>query len=205
MSLACYDSDIPSTDGTAMAIFPGAKAMIIQHNFQPWMRKPLRGLIIHIDGGAWVNATKTTQAHFAHGSINGVFGEFNTAGKGKSAHFGVDKEGNINQFLDTSKSAFAVDGTYDGVDSHWVSVENIAVPGEELTDAQIESCADIFRWLHQTEGVPLRLAGHSTDKGLAYHSLFLSEEGAKRHPCPTLKVINQLPDIVDAALAFWGN
>jgi len=201
----CYDSDIPPTDGTAMAMFPGARPMLIQHNWQPWMMTPIRGLIIHMDGGGWAPAKDGKPGHAVRGSIGGVFTEFNTAGKGKSAHFGVDKDGTIVQFLDTSRSAFAVDGTRGGVDSYWISVENIAIPGDELTDAQIEACADIFRWLHQTENVPLRLAGHKTDKGLGYHSLFLTPEGAARHPCPTLKVINQLPDIVDAAQAFWAN
>jgi hypothetical protein len=186
-----------------MAMFPGAKPMLIQHNFQNWMKKPIRGLCIHIDSGGWIPASKDRPGHFTQGSIQGVFNEFNTPGKNKSAHFGVDKQGVIYQYLDTSKSAFAVDGTYDGVDSYWISVENIAVPGDELTDEQIAACADIFRWLHQTESVPLRLAGHKTDKGLGYHSLFLSDAAAAAHPCPTLKVINQLPDIVDKAQAWW--
>ena len=79
--------------------------------------------------------------------------------------------------------------------------ENIALPGERLTDDQVDRCAMLFSWLHkQSSGVSLSVAGNAKGSGLAYHSLF-----GKGHPgCPGSPVIAQLNDILElASAAYW--
>jgi hypothetical protein len=114
----------------------------------------------------------------------------------------VAKDGTIWQFADTNDVAFAADGVFggDGVDNHWVSVENVAVDGEELTGDQVDTLAQLFAWLSHTEGgVPLTLAEHKTDKGLGYHRMF----HIGSHSCPGKKVIAQRQAILDLCSAAY--
>ena len=115
----------------------------------------------------------------------------------RSAHFGVAKDGTIWQFASTDDVTFAVDGVWggDGVDNHWLSVENVAEVGDELTDKQIVTLGNLLVWLIQTESVPLALAKSKTDKGLGYHVMFHIGD----HSCPGQKVIDQRQKILDTA------
>ena len=182
-----------------MAWFPGAKIRKIEHNFQKWLKRPLRGLVVHIDGGAYA-PDKNGKKVLYRGSLPGVWSKFNDRTSMTSSHFAVSKQGELWQFLDTTdQSSFAIDGKYGGVDSYWLSVENIALPDEELTEDQLAVNGMLLGWLNQTERVPVKLATHAADSGLGYHSMFLSAAGAAMHPCPTGAVIRQLPRIVQIA------
>jgi N-acetyl-anhydromuramyl-L-alanine amidase AmpD len=154
------------------------------------MLHPIRGLVLHI--------TDTNQ------TLGSLFLDFNSANQSppiRSAHFGVAKDGEIWQFADTDDVTFAVDGVWggDGVDNHWLSVENVAKNGEVLTDDQIDTLAQLFAWLVNTENVPSELAEHKADRGLGYHRMF----GIGDHACPGTKVIAQRQDILDLANAAY--
>ena len=69
------------------------------------------------------------------------------------AHFGIEKNGEIVQFVDTQ---FAVYGAGPAND-HAVNVENVGMPGDELTDAQVEANGNLLAWCNQVHGIPLRL------------------------------------------------
>jgi hypothetical protein len=101
------------------------------------------------------------------------------------------------QFIDTDNRAWSVDG--DTIDAHWVSIENIAVPGDTLSEDQIMGCAGLLYWLNQEYGCPMKMAVGKSDNGVAYHSLF-----QRGHPaCPGLPVISLIPRIcASAALGF---
>jgi hypothetical protein len=90
--------------------------------------------------------------------------------KRASAHFGIDKQGSIWQFVDTDDRAWAIDGGTN--DSHWISVENVAKLAEQLTEGQLFGCALILEWLHDNHDVPFALARNSAERGLGYHRMF---------------------------------
>jgi len=156
----------------------------ITQNFNPrLMLPPLRGLVVHITDG--------------HGGLLSVWNDFNRIEKRASAHFCIDKEGDMWQFVDTEDRAWAVDG--DTQDSHWVSVENVAKLGERLTDGQVIGCAILLRWLHELYDVPFQRARHANELGLGYHHMF----GIGDHICPGFPVRLQLERIVREAWYMW--
>jgi hypothetical protein len=182
-----------------MAWLPGAKVRKIEHHFVAGkMVKPIRGLVIHITDGIVLN-----DAHKDLQSLWGGFNNPNQQGKEKSAHFGVARDGEIWQFADTNDVTFGVDGVWggDGVDNHWLSVENVATIAhkgkdaslELLTGDQMETLAVLLDWLHKTEGVPYQLATTKTERGLGYHRMFKIGD----HSCPGDKVIGQLQGILN--------
>jgi N-acetyl-anhydromuramyl-L-alanine amidase AmpD len=167
-----------------MAWFDRATKKEIKHNVKlKKMVHPIRGLVLHI--------TDT------HQTLESLFGDFNNphqTGRPRSAHFGIAKDGELWQFVDIDNVAFAVDGMWggNGVDNHWVSVENVAKNGELLTMDQIMSLAVLMDWLHRTEGVPYKTAEKLDDSGLGYHRMF----GKGDHVCPGSKVVAQRENIL---------
>ncbi len=90
-----------------MAWYSGATAKPLAHNYMASrMVHPIQGLVLHITD--------------AEEELKDLFNWFNTPHRGLSAHFGVSKDGEIWQFLDTDHVAFAVDGRWGGagVDNH---------------------------------------------------------------------------------------
>lgn len=174
-----------------MAWYDNAIPHQLSHHFvKKKMVHPIRGLVLHI--------TDTKQA------LGSLFQDFNDPNQPpplRSAHFGVDKDGVIWQFADTDDVTFAIDGVWggDGVDNHWVSVENVALNGEELTDAQIDTLAQLFGWLVRMEHVAVRLAESKTDSGLGYHRMFHIGD----HACPGNKIVAQRQAILDTAAAAY--
>jgi hypothetical protein len=175
-----------------MAWYSGAqKHALTRHFKQGMMVHPVRGLVLHITTGK--------------PNLAGQWGDFNSpnqTGRLRSAHFLVDKDGTMWQLIDTDDVAFAVDGVYggEGVDNHWISVENIADTGEALTDEQIDSCAEIFGWLHRTDNVPLSLANKKGEFGLGYHRIW----SGMAHPCPGDLVIAQRNAILEVCSAAYS-
>lgn len=179
-----------------MAIWSDAKFKPITKNFNNGrMLSPIKGLIIHITDGKSPGDGKPK----APPSLEGVWGWFCNPAANASANFCIAKDGEAWQFVDTANRAWSVDG--DTIDSHWISVENIALPGEELTNEQLDRCAMLFSWLHwNNSGIPLAVASGGDGSGLGYHSLF-----GKGHPgCPGTTVISQLSNIIDlCSAAYW--
>jgi hypothetical protein len=173
-----------------MALWDQAKFRPITANFnQGRISATLRGLIIHITDGHSPGPGRPRVPP----TLEGLWNTFCNPAHNASAHFGVNKDGEVWQFVDTSNRAWSVDG--DTVDGQWASIENIAVPGEELTANQLDVCSNLLKWLHQQHSVPLAVARSKGGQGLGYHALF-----GKGHPdCPGGPVIAQLEDIVAAA------
>jgi hypothetical protein len=168
-----------------MALCDEAWFKPITRNFNQGMMGEIYGLVIHITDG--------------QGDISTVWGEFDRVqnriinGKPepkKSAHFCVNKRGELWQFVDTDNRAWALDGG--SHDSHWISVENIGKFGERLTDNQVTACANLLYWMHETYGTPFRRAKNRQDRGLNYHEMF----SGPGHPCPGIPVRLQLERIV---------
>ena len=142
-----------------MARCPHATWKPIKHHFvKGKMVQPIRGLVLHL----------TDVRDQTLPSLHGFFDNPHQEGKKRSAHFGVSRDGEMWQFVDTDDVAFAVDGVWggDGVDNHWVSVENSGKFPDLLTQKQIGTVANLFFWLHETFGVPFALAEKKGDRGL---------------------------------------
>jgi len=173
-----------------MAMYAGATPKLIKYNFgKSGMSKEIRGLVVHI-------AQSSTLA--------GVYSWFNNPRqtykdkKGvdrpttSSAHFGVDKDGTIWQFVDTDHMAYAQGPG----NAKWISVENVGYSGKELTEEQLLSLGNLLYWLNEIKTVPLMLASSSASSGVAYHSI----DPSWGHPlCPGDPIKAQLQRIVDYA------
>jgi hypothetical protein len=156
----------------------------ISHGFNKGlMRDPIRGLVVHITAG--------------HGALPIVKADFDRPEKRASAHFGIDKEGDMWQFVDTDDRAWAIDG--DSHDAQWLSVENVAVLGEQLTTGQLYGCALLLEWLHDEHDVPFELTTHASGRGLGYHKMFHIGD----HACPGPVVVGQLESIRRWAWYLW--
>jgi len=173
-----------------MALWPEATFHPITANFNVGrIASTLNGLILHITDGHSPGQGRPKVPP----TLAGLWGTFNNPSHNASAHFGVDKDGDVWQFVNTANRAWSVDG--DTIDGSWASIENIAVPGDELTAAQLDVCVNLLRWLHTQHGVPLSVARTKGGRGVGYHALF-----GKGHPgCPGAPVIDQIEDIVATA------
>lgn len=142
-----------------------------------------------------------------------------------AAHFSTHADGRIVQSIDTAyQSAANLNGNprviaienedHGDAFGAWKSSDN-APP---LTDAQIDACARILRWAHETHGIPLQLCPDSRpgSRGLAYHRQGIDGNfGTFAFPgrvsggevwtlspgkvCPTDNRIGQLPEILRRA------
>lgn len=175
--------------------YPWARQKPIQHNFEKGMRAnmnlPTHGLVLHVDGGG--------------AGIGGMLEHFNRQApdpppgeKQKvfypSAHFFVTRAGEVYQFLDTDDRAHAVGGDTPN-DGKWLSVENQAKRGQELSDEQLDEVAVLFTWLSKMFGFPLQVAAGPGDKGLGTHDMFHNSD----HDCPGQAVVDQMPKIIEKA------
>jgi hypothetical protein len=147
-----------------------------------------------------------------------------------AAHFSVRGDGEILQSRDTRyRSAANLDGNHRVIaienEDHGKAFNGMKRGPEglpALTDAQVESNAEILAWVHQTHGTPLVLCPDSrpTSKGLAYHRQGIDGNfgPGTAHPapgrvsggevwteargkvCPTDLRINQRPLILERAI-----
>ena len=164
-----------------MALYPHATFHPVTNINKGLARVPPRGLVVHITSN--LNTVQGLVAWFSNRHPPGGVPP-------ASAHFGISQMGKIWQFVDTSDRAWAIDGGEN--DSWWISVENVALSGQQLTLSQMFGVAFLLKWLSDSWGMPLQLAAKKTDFGLGYHSMFKIGD----HACPGKKVEAQLKDIV---------
>lgn len=152
-------------------------------NFTPnGMRRPILGMVLHITDG--------------HPNFGGLVATWSHPDRRVSAHFAIARRGTIAQFVSMNDVAFAVGGDrQSNDDARWLSVENVARPGESLTDQQISSNGLLLAWLHKLEDIPLQITDNRSVPGLGYHGMFLR---AHLH-CPGAPVIAQRNAILESA------
>lgn len=144
------------------------------------MIHPLMGLVLHIEQG--------TEA--------GTSGWFHNPAAQVSAHFGVAKDGTLEQFVDTNDKAWAITSG----NRYWISVENEGMPGDTLTPQQLTAVSKVLAWLHVTDGVPLVKTDSTQQRGLGWHGMGGEDWG---HPhCPGSPIIAQRDGIIAAAHSF---
>lgn len=139
------------------------------------------GLVVHID---------------AVDNINADDNWFHNPKAQASAHFGTRNDGTLVQWVDTDDTAWAeVAGNH-----YWLSVENES-KGEPLTQAQVETVARLFAWLHKLYGFPVQVTADVTRPGLGHHSMGGADWGG-HFMCPGQPVIDQKGEIVHRARAI---
>ncbi|MGA9997795.1 MAG: N-acetylmuramoyl-L-alanine amidase [Pyrinomonadaceae bacterium] len=173
-----------------MAWYPYAKQVKTHSNWvSGLMIPPLHGLLLHITDGV---KDKTTGEKVL-GTIENIGASFDE--NNNSTHFAIAKSGEIWQFVDTDQRAKAMKGSWG--DAKWISVENFALPGEELTSGQILSVARLYGWLVNTKGIPLREVDVNksradfdtgTERGLGGHSMY---KDTLREDCPGPAILRQ--------------
>jgi N-acetylmuramoyl-L-alanine amidase len=125
------------------------------------------------------------------------------------AHFGIEKDGHIEQFVDTQYICWGAGSA----NLHAIHVENVGYPTDRLTDAQIVMLGNILAWANQTHGIALELnypLAFSSDSpnvapissdwykplntGLGFHAQYGGHPG-----CPGQGVVSQLPQVLKVA------
>jgi hypothetical protein len=144
------------------------------------MVHPVMGLVLHIE----------------EGNEAGTAGWFHNPNAQVSAHFGVGKDGTLQQWVDTDDKAWAITSG----NRFWISIENEGMPGDSLTLQQITAVAKVLAWLHAIDGVPLVKTDSTTQRGLGWHGMGGEDWG---HPnCPGPAIIAQRDQIIQAAQEF---
>lgn len=113
-----------------------------------------------------------------------------------------EQRGQWAQMVDSDTVAWAQRGG-----SHrWMSIELEGFAPHQLTDWQLEACAQLLAWAHRHHGVPLQVADHPGQRGLGHHSMdreWLGEQWG-HEACPGQPVIDAKRKIVDAARGIVG-
>ena len=107
--------------------------------------------------------------HVEQGSEPGTVGWFCNPTSQASSHFGVGKDGHVDQFVDTDLRSWAqVAGNAD----YW-SVETEGFATDLLTDPQVQAIADLYRWLQHlpTAQFDYQLAETPGQAGFGWHGM----------------------------------
>jgi hypothetical protein len=126
------------------------------------------------------------------------------------AHFGIEKNGQIDQFVDTKYICFGAGPA----NPHAIHVENVGMPGEQLSDGQVEMLGNILAWanqFHSSIALQLNFLAAISDSqvntvpisspfygplnsGLGFHAQYGG------HPqCPGSRIVGQLPAVLQVA------
>lgn len=106
-----------------------------------------------------------------HQAGNGsLFAFFNNPRSQVSAHFWIGKQGQIEQYVDTSQVAWHARQA----NTRYVGVETEGCPGgrdEPFTEAQIDAFARLFAEGMRRHGWPAQLANQEGQRGFGYHRM----------------------------------
>jgi hypothetical protein len=146
-------------------------------NFNPvGLTAQPRGVVFHVEAG--------TEA--------GTVAVFSRADWQASSHFGVAKDGSIDQFVDTQDRAWA-EGSGN---TYWWAIEHEGQSGEALTPAQIEADARIIAWLRTIEPFPLQLTDDPNGTGLGWHGMGAQGWGGHTQ-CPGEPIKANRQDVIN--------
>lgn len=167
-----------------MARFPGAAWVGPTPNKGlGGMRHPVMGLVLHITSGSIDGAIAWNKRDDIASSRRGA------------AHFyNPRKGGPLRQLTDTDDRPWAQGLGND----RWVSLENEGLPGDSLTENQLNNAAALMRWLHETDDVPYAITNDPNHRGLGFHGM--GGTGWGGHPnCPGEPIKSQRADILRRA------
>src|SRR5690606_26330904 len=115
--------------------------------------------------------------HVIVGTLRSADLVFHQAAQRKSAHFGVARDGQLVQWVDTADRAWAQAAG----NSHWWSAECEGYDTEPHTPAQIATLARLAVWLRELSPFPLRVTDDVNTPGIISHRCGGKQWGA--HSC----------------------
>ena len=128
---------------------------------------------------------------------NSLAGWFNNPSSGVSAHFWCSKTGVLEQYIDTTNTAWAQAAG----NAQYLSVETEGFVAEPLTNDQITMVARLLQWSAGVYKFPIAIA---VAHGLAGFTSHCNPNGTPdpawgNHTCPGTIRLNQMPAIVSLA------
>lgn len=130
--------------------------------------------------------------HIEEGTEAGTVATFHNPGAQASSHFGIAKDGHIDQFVDTHDAAWAeVEGN-----RHWISIEHEGHAGDVLTPEQLDADAHIIAWLKQLGlNFPLVITDNTGAPGIGWHGMGGGAWGGHTG-CPGDAIKNQRGELI---------
>lgn len=142
-----------------MPRYPGARWEPITGHTDGAFRKPILGVVLHVNDGSPSSAT----------SNNDLF-NFMQASSGSGAvscHFQVGKGGVVWQYIDTNQTAWCQGAG----NAQYLSIETQGLPNEPATPQQVQAIGELLRWLNVAHGIPLQLAEKPGQAGFGWHGM----------------------------------
>lgn len=118
------------------------------------------------------------------------------------SHFAVDYEGTIGQYIGTHTRADANAGANrraDGTGAVSAETASNLSATDPWNDKQLEDLIALGVWLHEEEGIPLRICRTHDDPGFGYHSMF-PQWSTGGTSCPGRARIRQFREVVFPAI-----
>lgn len=146
------------------------------------------GVILHIDGG----------------NASSLYEYFNGPSGGIESTLFVNKQGNWEQFRDTTNEADAnADGnSWIGSDGKRYGFNSVETQGtcndSGWNDIQLKELAEFLAWHHEVHGTKLVLATGSHGHGVGYHKQFPGWN-PNGHECPCDSRVAQIPELLRRA------
>lgn len=130
--------------------------------------------------------------HVEQGTEQGTEAVFSEPSWQASSHFGVAKDGSLDQFVDTADKAWAeAEGN-----GYWWSIEHEGMSGQPLTDAQIATDVHLIAWLRTIDPFPLVLTDDPNGRGLIWHGAGGDAWGG-HYDCPGEAIKANRQDVID--------
>jgi hypothetical protein len=143
--------------------------------------------------GGPISKIRLVVDHIEQGSESGTNAWFQNAKAQVSAHFGISKLGQVFQFVDTDKIAWA-EQDYNDVA---ISIEHEGLSGQVFTKQQLAAEAKLGAWIHKTHGVPVVRATSPEGSGWITHGE-LGVAGGNHINCPGAPATAQIPALLRA-------
>lgn len=191
----------------------GTKKLTNPHAYgAPGSNGTVKRVVIHTVGMAGAGAqTNMNQADICWSTWNGK----STKDFHVSAHFCIELDGRVIQFVDTADIAYGT-GWLTGGSVHIEHAGNHPFP---MTDVQLHNSADLIGWLKMMHpdmsldvtGTSIQDPGDPEKPGITCHR-FIQEVYHKRWPskslewraCPGSGIIEQLPVLSSLANSYFG-
>ena len=118
---------------------------------------------------------------------------WNESGVNTESHFGLDYDGSMGQYLDTTVRADA----NVSANGRAVSIETASntQASDKWTASQVKALAEWMAWLHRTHGIPARICRSESDPGFGVHNMFPGWSGGGT-ACPGKARTKQFKDEV---------
>lgn len=118
----------------------------------------------------------TPTQHILHSGVTGrgesdLYPYFSRPDVKLESHFFIQTDGDILQYMDTSRRADANGAA--NVRAISTETDDDGAPDTQpWTQAQLDSIVQLHRWLHETHGIPLTKIAKMTGPGIGWHSMW---------------------------------